>query len=346
MGKKTLDDYLNEVDYSRLENGYVPTEFALNYINFIKLVNGGEGEENKSPVAHMDLLDAIGEKGDVLGVAHRGYAKSTLCAEYLILYCALYGYLPNHGKVDMGIYIGDTMENGVKSLRKNLQFRYENSDFLKKYIPNANFIENEWSFTNVGGIMTTFRGVGVGSSIRGAKDHGKRPTIIIIDDVLTDKNSGSDTIIDDINKTIYDSARQALHPNIRKMIWIGTPFNKKDPLYVAAGSSSWKTKVYPVCEKFPCTREEFKGSWEDRFDFDFVEREYKILKEAGKLDSFYKELLLRILSDDDRLVADKDIIWYEDRDSIIRNNHKYSWYITTDFATSEKEKADYTVLSI
>lgn len=56
--------------------------------------------------------------------------------------------------------------------------------------------------------------------------------------------------------------------------------------------------------------------------------------------------MLRILSDDDRLILDNDIKWYNDRKLIIDNKYKYNWYITTDFAVSEKEKADYTVLSV
>ena len=36
---KTVDEYLNTVDYSILEKDYVPSEFAIRYVNFIKLVN-------------------------------------------------------------------------------------------------------------------------------------------------------------------------------------------------------------------------------------------------------------------------------------------------------------------
>ena len=35
--KTSLDDYLDNVDYVKINN-YVPSEFALNFMNFIKLV--------------------------------------------------------------------------------------------------------------------------------------------------------------------------------------------------------------------------------------------------------------------------------------------------------------------
>ena len=139
---KTLDQLVNEIDYSTLENNYIPSEFALSFINFIKLVNGGS-EENKSPIIHLDMLDTIENNNNILFVSFRGSAKTTLTVEYLILYIAMYGKLPNHGYVDVGMYVGDTMDNGVKSLRNNLEYRYNNSEFLKKYVPVAKFTDVE-----------------------------------------------------------------------------------------------------------------------------------------------------------------------------------------------------------
>ena len=55
----TLENLVNNVDYEALEDGYIPSTFALKMINFIKLVNGESGEENKSPVFHYAILDAI-----------------------------------------------------------------------------------------------------------------------------------------------------------------------------------------------------------------------------------------------------------------------------------------------
>ena len=75
-----------------LQTHYIPTEFALDMINFIKLVNGGKGEENKSPVAHLKLLDSFVKKGDVTNLCHRGFAKTTLI-EYLIEYIGVYCYI-------------------------------------------------------------------------------------------------------------------------------------------------------------------------------------------------------------------------------------------------------------
>ena len=91
---------------------------------------------------------------------------------------------------------------------------------------------------NIEGQKTTFKGFAAQTGVRGFKKYGKRPTIALLDDLLSDKNANSDTIIADIENIIYKAVRQAMHPTKRKLIWIGTPFNKKDPLYKAVSSNA------------------------------------------------------------------------------------------------------------
>ena len=83
---KTVNEWLQEVDYSDLEN-YVPSKFAIEYVNFIKLVNGEEGEENKTPIIHYKMADSL-VSGDrqIANMIFRGAAKSTFLGEYFFLY--------------------------------------------------------------------------------------------------------------------------------------------------------------------------------------------------------------------------------------------------------------------
>jgi len=100
-----------------------------------------------------------------------------------------------------------------------------------------------------------------------------------------------------------------------------------------------------VCEAFPCSREEFRGSWPDRFTYDYVLAQYETALKLGKVDTFNQELMLRIMSEEDRLIQDGDIGWYK-IDSVLRNKNRFNFYITTDFATSERQKADFSVISV
>lgn len=676
----SVEELLNGVDYSDLEN-YIPSDFALEFVNFIKLVEGGK-TENKTPVVHYRMIDNfIQDNGlDTINMCHRGIAKSTL-KEYLILYLGVYGELPNFGRIPYGLYVSDSMDNGVKKMRKSLEYRYENSDFLKTYIPKVKITDNRWEFINIEGVSTVFsghgakalsldstlyteyaqttireckvgdriygadgklativaksevfhkpmyklhladgrsikvsedhinsvlvrgkhtykkvpknlttsellelplvhrrdrgnrttsenlvfvqnckpvefpeeklpiepytlgvvlgdgrirkdcgsveltahvddfphylkeipysfgkyqidtrnsnvrtqsiRGIGrdlvmmklnvhgdckfipelykrgsieqrlsllqglmdtdgtignrkinpvtsfcsnskqladdvmeivyslgghcflgrTGSAyrvqihlnmplfrlqrkldkqkfvkkdyvavteiepiplepsqciaidneehqfitgmffrthntgVRGTRENNSRPVIALLDDLISDADARSPTVIADVEETVYRAIDHALHPQKRKIIWSGTPFNSRDPLYKAVESGAWNVNIYPVCEKFPCEEHEFRGSWADRFGYKEVMRSYIKAKRSGKIADFNQELMLRIMSEKERLIKDHEIKWYS-RDKLMAVKSLFNFYITTDFATSEKTGADYSVISV
>jgi predicted phage terminase large subunit-like protein len=679
-----VDDYLNATDYS-IHPEYVPSDFALEFVNFIKLVNGEDGEENKTPLVHYYMLDTLTNNGRrILNMCHRGIAKTTVMGEYLFLYIATYGTLPGFGKVTLALYVSDSIENGVKNMRKNLEHRWENSDFLKRFVPTIRFTDIRWEFVNADGhkfivkgygakalsldselhtlegritigeckvgdrifgadgkltvitaksevfhkpmyeleledgrtlkvsedhynpvvvntspngiarweekVLTTaelleqplthtkkgnknhrgtstkhlvqvkniepleyphkefpvdpytlgvvlgdgcirkecgsveltvhadelshyhqnipyefgalycdkrssavtqsIRGLGralkkmglnvrgemkfipaeyfygsiqqrldmlqglldtdgtisktgrisftsssyqlcedvaclvrsLGGSaskirkqksseayrveiwmklnpfrlsrkaerfvpkekrmnvvavrripdepsqciavdneerqfvancyfrthntgVRGAKEMGQRPQLAVLDDLISDEDARSATVISAVEDTVYKAVTYALHPAKNLIIWSGTPFNAKDPLYKAVESGAWAVNVFPVCEKFPCSREEFRGSWPDRFTYDYVKEQYESALKLGKVDTFNQELMLRIMSEEDRLIEDGDIGWYK-RALVLSNRHRFNFYITTDFATSQKTSADFSVISV
>ena len=342
---RAVDDWLNGVSYDD-DPDYVPSAFALEFVNFIKLVNGGQGEENKTPVLHYKMLDQVAGKTErVANMIHRGAAKTTVMGEYLFLYLGVYGALPDFGKIELALYVSDSIENGVKNMRKNLEFRWENSDFLREYIPETRFTDVRWEFRNADGNVFIVKGYGAKTGVRGSKEMGVRPRLAVLDDLLSDEDARSATVIASIEDTVYKAIDYALHPTRSKIIWSGTPFNARDPLYKAIESGAWKVNVYPVCEKFPCTEEEFRGSWPDRFDYAYVKKQYDKAVLGGKVETFNQELMLRIMSDEDRLVRESEIRWYA-RDLILKNKGKFNFYITTDFATSTKQSADFSVISV
>ena len=341
---KTVQEYLDSVRYGQ-DDGYVPSEFALGFIDFIKLVNGNEGEENKTPVLHYRMLDSlVSGETNIATMVHRGAAKTTIFGEYLILYLAVFGELPNFGKVHLAIYLSDSIDNGVKSMRKNLEYRWENSEFLRKYV-KIKFTEARWEFENIDGKKFIVKAYGAKSGIRGVKELGKRPQLAILDDLVSDDDARSPTVLESIKATVHEAMTNALHPTRQKVIWLGTPFNANDPLYEVVESGAWYVNVYPVCEKFPCTKEEFRGSWEDRFTYEYVKQRYENALAVGRVAGFYQELMLQIMGDDDRLILDSDIQWYS-LNNLLDNRGNFNFYITTDFATSEKESADFSVISV
>jgi predicted phage terminase large subunit-like protein len=340
-----VEDYLNATDYGN-DPSYVPSDFALEFVTFIKLVNGQQGEEHKTPLVHYRMLDTLTEGGKrVINLCHRGIAKTTVMGEYLFLYIATYGEIPGFGRIDLALYVSDSIENGVKNMRKNLEFRWDNSDFLKQYVPEIRFTDIRWEFKNADGKVFIVKGYGAKTGVRGAKEMGKRPQLAVLDDLISDEDARSATVIAAVEDTVYKAVNYALHPTKNMIIWSGTPFNAKDPLYKAVESGAWAVNVFPVCEMYPCERSEFRGSWPDRFTFDYVKEQYDNAVKLGKVETFNQELMLRIMSEEDRMIQDGDIGWYK-LDAVLRNKGRFNFYITTDFATSLKDKADYSVISV
>lgn len=340
-----VEGYLNAVDY-RIDPDYVPSEFALEFVTFIKLVNGADGEENKTPTIHYHMLDTmVSGNFRVANMCHRGVAKTTLMGEYLFLYIATYGEIPGFGEIDLALYVSDSIDNGVKNMRKNLEFRWENSDFLKEYVPTIKFTDIRWEFINADGKKFIVKGYGAKTGVRGAKELGKRPQFAVLDDLISDEDARSPTVISAVEDTVYKAVDYALHPKHNMVIWSGTPFNAKDPLYKAVESGAWAVNVFPVCETFPCSREEFRGSWPDRFTYDYVKSQYEKAVKLGKVDTFNQELMLRIMSDEDRLIKDEDISWYR-HENVTKHRGRFNFYITTDFATSVSDASDFSVISV
>ena len=345
--KQPVDDWLNQVDYKNINTGnYVPSTFALNFMNFIKLVNGGEGEQNLTPVVHLMMLDEIaGTKKRIANLCARGMAKTTLMFEYLVLYVAVFGEIEGFGEIDGMIYVSDSMDNGVKSARKNIEFRYYNSEFLMEWLPEAKFTDNYLEFKNKEGHQLGCKMFGAKTGLRGTKIFGKRPVLAVLDDLVSDDDAKSKVAMEAIKDTVYKGVDYALHPGRRKIIFNGTPFNKNDILYEAVESGGWHVNVYPICERFPCSEEDFSGAWEDRFTYDFVLEQYEVAAATGKMAAFMQELMLRITSSEERLVQDEEIKWYK-RSSVLSNRGKFNFYITTDFATKAKQSADFSVISV
>ena len=366
--KKSVETWLNEMDYEFV--GYMPTDMALLFVNFIKEVNNGQ-EENETPIVHLLMLDGVfnAERRCAI-MCHRGIGKTTLFGEYLILFIASFGYLPGFGKVNLLLYVTDSIENGVKNLRRNVEFRYQESEFLQKLIPNKKlgvgengtgfvsadkfeeqaaggrkFTDIRLEFVNHKGHTTIVKGFGAKTGVRGTKELGQRPVLAILDDLVSDTDAESDTVINTIENTIYKAVSKALHPTKQKIIWLGTPFNARDPLYKAVESGAWKVSVYPVCEKYPCTEAEFRGSWPDRFPYSYVKEEYDEAQALGKPENFDQELMLRIMSAEDRIVTDAEIQWYK-RANLLQHRNRFNFYITSDFATKAEQKNDFSVILV
>lgn len=247
----------------------------------------------------------------------------------------------------------------------NMRYTYASSKFLQKYLPDCKFNEGRWVLTNADGNRLVVRTYGSETGIRGARENNERPQIAVVDDVLNDKNAESPTKLKSIRNTIFRAIKFALHPTNKKLLLIGTPFHDNCIVSQAVRSGNFDNLILPICEKFPCSKDEFSGVWEDRFPYQVIydmyyeaERNSELLNsenddndddsnEGGlTLEGFFQEMMLQVNSSELKVLdTDKHIKWIS-REDILRNRDAYTFYITTDFATKDKETGDLSFILV
>lgn len=345
-----LDKMLDAVDYSKYYDKvkpYVPTPMAVELMDISRRIYP-EGMGYKSPPAHLEIYDAFAAPDQHSNImAARGMAKSTT-TKMLIFQMAVYGYvlIGHDGKyfdLRFMMYVSDSIDNGVKTMKLDLESTYMNSPWLQSMV-DANFTINEWTFkSKLTGRESVVVGYGVKTGIRGARRLGTRPQYCLLDDLLSDEKASSQIELAKVNDILNSSVEFAIEPDgfIRLL---GTPFDPRDPLYSRIANQLGHSVVIPICEKFPCTKEEFKGAWEDRYPYEWVAKKYNNFRKINKFTGFTRELMLRVGNDAEKSVdIGKDIDWISIAELDIS---QCNIYITTDLATGLRKDLDFLVILV
>lgn len=387
--KITVDWLLDNVDLTF--QGYSPSIVAIEFFNFVRLTLGEE-PENENSLAHYFLVDVIFMqdtvrdylvargidydkiKGRTAVLCCREFAKSTIIGSFVPLYMAWKGELPGFGKVNYGLYVGDSMRNNVKTTMNTIEQVYLESEWLQTQFESARFTDELVELvrlprtaseialyeaamaagkkpTQVPGRSKrkfAMRGVGAQTGTRGTRSGLQRPQFAIIDDVVpSEAEANSDTILDGIESTIESDVLNALHGAGSFAILIGTPYNKKDPVYSRVESKTWVPVVFPICERIheDMLPSEYRGVWENRHSYSKVMKRYLDAVNSNKTRSFMQELMLRITSEKDKAIPN-DYLEFFSRDNILKNGAAYNWYITTDFTTTGGSGNDFSGMAV
>jgi len=389
-GSVTVDRLLDNIDLKL--DWYIPSDFAIEFMIFIRLVLG-EDPENSNPKPHYFFIDCIFQQPNVepfftvrnidfvdlsdriVILASREFSKSTLVT-YMFLYMAAKGRIPGFGRVNYGIYVSDSMRNGVETTMTTIRKVYLESTYLRSLFEDVRLIQTEVNFVRKPGtpkdikayhehviinggkkeevpgrMKRTFTLVGIGASTggRGSRDGLARPDFTVFDDMLpSEKDASSKTILDAVESTIEADILPGMNNNGNFSIMIGTPYSKNDPVYRRIEQGTWLPVVFPRGEALPSGKEEdFVSVWPDRHSFRNCQRDYKKAVRAKEADdsSIMRRLLqehyLRISSDEDRMISDGMIQWYH-RADIMNRLYEYNIYSTTDFTTTGSQGSDFS----
>jgi hypothetical protein len=194
----------------------------------------------------------------------------------------------------------------------------------------------------------SMKGLGAATGGRGSRDALFRPEIAIFDDMIgNEQDANSDTILENIESTIESDVLKALSGNGNLALLIGTPYNKKDPVYKRIEDGSWAPVVFPKAEIISdsITEDEFRGVWPDRHSYKQCRRDFLKAKRSQDrgdpkpMRSLMQEYYLRISSDEDKMIQENYIQWF-DREDIVTNSWNYNWYITTDYTSTGNKGSD------
>ena len=365
-----VDNALDNIDLTF--NGYVPSKDAIEFFNIIRLVLG-EDPEVDNGLMHYFLVDLVFQNikreqypysqeinakirlnpRKIAVIASRMSAKSTVLTAYLPIYAAITGKIPNFGKIMFMVGFGDSQQGGAKVQANTIRDFCSDSAFCKQYFEKMRFTDEECEFIRKGNgrikdraFMYKVKGA-AGGSVRGIRYRTERPAAFLFDDIIkNESDAASPVIMKKLRSMIYADAENALGSK-GMIIAVNTPFNKADPIYSALESGIWTPICLPICEKIDLDlkKKDFVGAWPAMHTYEKTMERYEDAYYGGTLREFNQELMLRISSEEDKMIKDDMIQWY-DRHKIIRALGNFTVLITTDFTASGSRKGDYSGIAV
>jgi len=372
--KFDLDKALDTLDLTF--HGYTPSKDSLEFFALMRMVQG-EDFEFSTPLFHYWLVDLLfgnikreeypysKEVNDSITinpkriaiVASRGIAKSTVVTAFYPVYCAIKGVTPDGIKSEFHLLVAASQQGGGRVMAKAVQSLCEDSVFCQNYFESMRFTETESEFIRKGDTKAKNRVflakyIGIGGGIRGVRSNigSERPDHIIFDDVILNSDTAySDTIMNSLRNTINADAINALKGGGRgKIFSVATPFHLLDPVIEMLTGGAYTPVAIPICEKIyeDMPKEEYVGAWESMHPYEAVIEQYESAIAANATREFNQERMLRISSDEDRMITQEiiDDLWYSRKD-LLKNINSYNIYITTDFTTTSESKSDFSALA-
>jgi len=315
-------------------------ENSLMHYFLVDLVFGNIKRENYPYSEEINKKIRINRKKIAI-IAGRMSAKSTVITAYLPIYLAIKGEMPTFGRMMFVVGFGDSQQAGAKVQANTIRDFCEDSTFCKDYFEKMRFTDEECEFIRKGNgrikkraFMYKVKGA-AGGSVRGIRYRTERPSMFLFDDIIkSEADASSPVIMRKLRSMIYADAENALGSK-GMVIAVNTPFNKKDPIYSALESGIWTPICLPLCERISLDlpRKDYRSSWPAMHPYEKMMERYEDAHYGGTLREFNQELMLRISSEEDKMIKEGMLQWYA-RKNILKNLANFTLLITTDFTAS------------
>ena len=233
-----------------------------------------------TPRFHREMItDWHGPAPNVLSLAFRGGAKSTLAEEAIVLEAGLQ-------RTKNCLILGESETRAAERL-KAVKNHIEQNEYVQTVFdfgPGDVWTDTKITLSN--GVM--IQALGRSQSLRGVKHLDARPDLVFMDD-LEDKESVATP--EARRKTLSwftSTVMPAVDPKHR-MRMAATPLHRDALAPTLARSPAWLAKVYPIIHKDADSN--WQALWPERFSVEWALRMWEDMKSLGQGEDFVQEYL-------------------------------------------------------
>ncbi len=268
-------------------------------------------------------------------VAFRGSAKSTLVTLSYVIW-SIIGI-----QQKKFILIVCQTQAQAKLHLENIKQELENNDLLKADIGPFESPNDEWGSNSIviPKFGTRIAAVSTEQSIRGVRHGQYRPDLIICDDI-EDINSVKTKEGRDKTFTWFNAEIIPVGDKNTKILVVGNLLHE-DSLIMRFRKLIEDQKLNGKFLAYPLIDDKNDILWPAKYPT--IEDVEKLKKNFSQESAFYREYLLKIISDEDRLVKSEWIQYYDDLPSPDSDNFEFAG-IGIDLAISLRESADCTAM--
>lgn len=286
---------------------------------------------SKSSEAHKELIRLYhSDLPYVIGMCHRGFAKSTLLEETAAIKAAT-------GQVNHVLIIGDTEPRALERLA-SIRQEFEDNKYL-------NYLCGDLQGESWGGRRlvlangTTFSALGQGQSLRGIKSGSRRPDFCIIDDLENEESVETKEARRKVWNWFWKVLKPALHIKDFKIRVAATPLHPESCAVRLSRMKEFRALFVPV--EFIDYFGDRQSSWPDLFTLDIIDELRRTYINAGQLDKFMSEYMVEAVDPGTRIFS-KDMFKYDPE--LVRTWHPV--YAVLDPARTIKSSSSTTGIAV
>jgi hypothetical protein len=310
------------------------TPHAINGLTYVHLLQGYDAPK-PTPRFHWELWeDFCSEEKLVADAAPREHAKSTSVTHAATLASMLMGYS------DFCLMVSDTESQACEFLGDIQKEVIENDGLIKEFNIKKVLKATESNLIVLMGDGRRWRIVAKGSEqkVRGLKWRGKRPDLIVGDDLENDEI----VMNPERRKKFRDWFFKALVPcgsDTCKIRIVGTILHLDSLLNRLMVNKAWRTRKFSAHKSSTDFSEIL---WPEKFSEERLRGIQEMFREDGDMAGYSQEYLNNPVDEANLYFRKQDFIAMQPAD----HESPKTYYAAADFAISERETADYFVIVV